>query len=183
MAQGTGDIVGQALIFPQVQKQAAAHPVAQDAVQQQQRIAVGVGQGYAGQAQAHMGLVAAFPLDPGPGAIAVAVHDRLPIQRCHRLPIRRGLPNQIDHFVMFHIAGYGDNRVGRVILPFHIIPHGGQSDVVHRFRRAAHIPPHGLLRPQDFVDQQPGPVRGIVIGHPQFLLDDLPLLFHFRRIQ
>ena len=80
VVDGTAHIVGQAVYFPQVQEQAAAHAVAQHNVQQAEGVAVGVVERQPGQGEAEVGLVGAASFQLDDGTVAIGLCDGLPVQ-------------------------------------------------------------------------------------------------------
>ena len=130
-----------------------------------------------------VGLPLLYPRHRADVPVGIVVNHRLPFQGVLGLPVVGSFVDRRHHLVVVHVAGHRNNHVGRIVLPEHILPHVIHGDVVDRLRGAAHVPAHGLLRPQDFVNEQVHPVGWVVVGHPQLFLDNLPLLLHFLRVQ
>ena len=105
------------------------------------------------------------------------------MQGAGRLPVVRCAGDEPHRIVVADGAGDADDGVIGAVLAFHILAHGIKADGGYRVGGAADVPTHSLLRPQGAVDEQAAHFAGVIVGHPQFVQDNFPLLFHFGGVQ
>ena len=172
-----GDIVGQAPVFTQVEEKAAAGAVAEDTVEHGQGVAVGVGEGKAGQTEAKVGLVGGAAVDADLGGRRSLGHG-FPIEGRAWPPGAGGRGYCVHGLAVGDAPGDGDDGVGGIVLAFHVGNDILEVDGVDGFDGAADVAAHGLVRPEGLVDEEVGKLGGVVVGGPQLFEDDLPLLFH-----
>ena len=67
---------------------------------------------------------------------------------------------------MGDVSGDRQDRVGGIVLLGHVLADAFLGNLLHRLRGPAHVPAHGLVRPQRLVDHQVHFVCGMVVGHP-----------------
>ena len=81
------------------------------------------------------------------------------------------------------ITGNRQHGIIRPVLRGHVIEHHVPVDSRHRFLAAGDIPPQGMPRPEQLIDEHGHPLRRRVQRHVNLFDDDLALLFNLRGVE